>query len=70
MRVSPHASGAGVTRKGPGRPATGKVRKGTSVSLSADEKARLARWGETLSAAVRRVLAVAEAAEQRGDALP
>lgn len=80
MWIPPEHSGAVVTRprsgtgggprKGAGRPATGKVRKGTSISLSPAERERLARWGETLSAAVRRVLAVAEAAEQRGDALP
>lgn len=60
----------GGPRKGAGRPATGRVRKGTSISLSDAERERLERWGETVSAAVRRVLAVAEAAEERGEAQP
>lgn len=60
----------GGPRKGAGRPATGKIRKGTSISLSDAERERLERWGETVSAAVRRVLAVAEAAEARGEAQP
>lgn len=60
----------GGPRKGAGRPATGRTRKGTSISLSDAERERLERWGETTSAAVRRVLAVAEAAEARGEAAP
>lgn len=38
------------------------ARANTSIRLSADEKRRLLEWGPDVSAAVRRVLAVADAA--------
>jgi hypothetical protein len=47
-----------------GRPATGRVRKGTSIALSESEKARLLRWGPSASAAVRALLERAENAER------
>lgn len=39
------------------------ARTNTSIRLSADERRRLLEWGPDVSAAVRRVLAVAEAAK-------
>jgi len=38
------------------------ARTNTSIRLSADERRRLLEWGPDVSAAVRRVLAVADAA--------
>lgn len=46
------------------------ARTNTSIRLSADERRRLLEWGPDVSAAVRRLLAVAEAAKTwraRGD---
>jgi hypothetical protein len=51
-----------TTKRKPGRKPTGRFREPTSVVLSADEKTRLLRWGRSVSAAVRAVLAVADAA--------